>query len=153
MHMTIHNLTQLHKDLQYVFESFSLDCLYHLRSNRHRLIRRKYFDQNGNGCLMYLLSETLPESLRIRSKETLIRYFSDGDENASVYQPPKWIVRVWDERICSSVVNRYGESPTLNADEIFELLDEFIAEKETELESNLSPECKQPDETQNLLLV
>lgn len=145
--------TQLQKDLQYVFESFPLESLHHLRSNRHRLIRRKYFDQNGNGCLMYLLGEKLSDSQRIHSKESLIRYFADCDENASVYQPAKWIVRIWDERICSSVVKRYGQSPALNADEIFEILDEFIAEKEAELEFNLSSDCEQTVDTDHAILI
>lgn len=143
--------TQLQKDLQYVFESFSLDCLYHLRANRDRLRRGRYCDQNGKGCLMYLLSETLPDSQRIYSKETLVKFFAGGDEHASIYQPAKWIVRIWDEQICSSVEERYGQAPTLTHDEIFEALDEFISEKEAELKANVPSESEIVDETHELL--
>ena len=122
--------TQLHNDLRYVFHSFPLDCLYHLRSNHNRLIRRSYFDHEKNGCLMNLLSETLPASRRIHSRESLTRYFSDGDENAASYQPAKWIVRLWDERICSVVKIRYGNDPSLTVDVIIDVLEKVIAERE-----------------------
>lgn len=132
--------TQLQKDLVYVFYSFPLDCLYHLRDNRHRLIRSKYCDEQGNGCLMYLLSEPLPGEQRIRSKTTLINYFSDGDPDAVAYQPAKWLVRIWDERICSVVKRRYGEGQKLTADQIMEVLDEVIEERESHAASSVAEE-------------
>ena len=124
------NKAQLRQDLKAVYQCFPLSALLHLRDNRHRLIRNHYFDENGNGCLMYLLSETMPDSQRIHSKESLIQYFSDGDPDAESYQPAKWIVRLWDERVCSTVTSRYGNAPRLNSNDIFAVLEEEIESRQ-----------------------
>ena len=133
------NTAQLRQDLKAVYQCFPLSALLQLRENRHRLIRNHYFDENGNGCLMYLLSETMPESQRIHSKESLIQYFSDGDPDAESYQPAKWIVRLWDERVCSTVTSRYGNAPRLNSNDIFAVLEDEIDARQQVQRSHEEP--------------
>jgi hypothetical protein len=59
-------------DLNHVFNYFPTECLIHLKKNRHRLIRGCY-ERAGNGCMFYMLSEPLPASKRIESREALTR--------------------------------------------------------------------------------
>ena len=120
---------QLINDLRTVFYSFPLESLQHLRANRHRLVRRTYRTEDGRGCVMYLLSERLPQEQRIDSKGALMRYFSNGDPDAPEYQPAKWIVRLWDRDICSQVQERYGPKPELDVETLMRVLDEVIAER------------------------
>ncbi|MCA9051157.1 MAG: hypothetical protein KDA89_20615 [Planctomycetaceae bacterium] len=123
--------TRLQEDLRSVFHSFPLSCLYHLRANSHRLVRGTYRDAKGRGCIMYLLSETLPAVNRIDSKPALVSYFAEGKGDESPeYQPAKWIVRLWDNSICRSVLERYGPNPRLETEELLNVLDQVIAERE-----------------------
>lgn len=125
------NQTQCHDDLRYVFRSFPLTCLYHLWANSHRLIRGAYIDQHGNGCIMYLLSESLPVSRRIFSKQSLLAHFShDNNDEAPEYQPAKWIVRLWDASDSPQIQARYGPNAKLEAEEVLNVLVEMIEERE-----------------------
>jgi len=127
--------TQLQKDLRYVFNLFPLSCLHHLRASSNRLVRGVYRNDQGKGCIMYLLSETLPTSQRIDSKTSLVTYFDQGKgEESPEYQPAKWIVRLWDNRICSTVKGRYGQGPRLDIDEILDVLRQVIAEREASVQ-------------------
>jgi len=130
------------RDLQYVFAQFPLASLLHLRASRHRLVRSHYHTTSG-GCLMYLLSEPLPVSQRIDSKEALTRFFARRDKVANYilaedphYQPAKWLVRLWDGQICADVRARYGDCRYLSEELVMQVLDEAIAERRATVEQN-----------------
>jgi hypothetical protein len=118
-------------DLFYVFDWFDLSCLRFVRDNRHRLIRKHYRDDNGNGCLMGLLSRTLPAGYRIGTRADLTRFFtggtSDADRELPGYAPAKWIVRLID----GEKVERYGGLDHVGWDFILGCLDEAIAARES----------------------
>lgn len=130
--------SRLVDDLRYVFGSFPLHCLEHLRDNARRLVRNSYSTAEDRGCIFYLLSEKLPEVRRIDSKQTLIRYFG-GDAEADSYQPPKWIVRLWDEQICENVRQRYGSAPHLSRRLLLDVLNSVIDERQARYPRTLPP--------------
>lgn len=119
---------QVIDDLRYIFRQMPLACLKHLQQNRGRLIRGKYTTADGGGCIFSLLTEILPESQRINSRESLIRFFG-GNPQSEHYQPAKWIVRLWDYSICEGVRQRYGDCEHLSRRTLFQVLDEVIAER------------------------
>jgi len=124
---------QVQTDLRSIFSAFSLECLGHLRDNAHRLTRRAYRLQDGRGCVMYLLSEPLPEEMRIDSKIALMRFFGPayGSEESIAespdYQPARWIVRLWDEQDCQG---RYGNCRHLSRSALLAVLEEVMAERQ-----------------------
>lgn len=122
-------LRQITADLRAVFRRFPLSSLEHLRENRHRLVRGAYATAAGGGCIMSLLSERHAPENRIHSRESLTRYFG-GDPHAAEYQPAKWIVRLWDQQICSEAAARYGSDAFLSEDLLMAVLDESIAERQ-----------------------
>jgi hypothetical protein len=130
--------SRLVDDLRYVFDSFPLHCLEHLRDNARRLVRNSYSTAEDRGCIFYLLSERLPEAQRIHSKQTLIRYYG-GDAEADSYQPPKWIVRLWDEQICENVRHRYGSAPLLSRRLLLDVLNAVIDERQARYPRTLPP--------------
>ena len=117
---------QVISDLKYIFEAVPLECLLHLRSNKHRLVRGAFVTDDGRGCLMYLLTEALPPARRITSKKALTRFFG-GDPEAPHYQPARWIVRLWDGAVCEIVRSRYGEHRHLSTETVIAVLEEVIA--------------------------
>jgi len=96
-------MNQVIEDLLYVFGCFPLASLFHLRDNRHRLIRGMY-QEDGNGCLFYLLSEPLPPEERIDSRPALTRYFTGRSGYPACeepgYQPARRLVRLIDGESC-----------------------------------------------------
>jgi hypothetical protein len=126
---------QVKADLRSIFYSFPRSCLMHLRANRHRLVRGEYHTPAGKGCIMFLLSETLPVEQRIDSKSALLRYFRSHDgpdydpATDPAQQPAKWIIRLWDNQICQDVKKRYGLAPHLSEDTMMSVLDEVIEER------------------------
>ena len=127
---------QVAADLRYIFSRASLESLLHLRDNRHRLTRWNYSTHDGRGCIMYLLTERMPADQRITSKDSLMRFFCDGwrpgkdCSHDPEYQAAKWIVRLWDGHICEQLRHRYGAYTFLSEEDLFNLLDEVIAERQ-----------------------
>lgn len=143
------NRQQLIDDLRTVFHAVPGESLEHLRRNRHRLVRGTYRTDDGRGCIMYLLTETLPRRWRIDSKKALTRFFGQGDPDSPQYQPAKWIVRLWDRQICSEIHQRYGPDPDLDVETVMRVLDEVIAERiarDSSLEDT-SEEAPEPIDT------
>jgi hypothetical protein len=103
--------------------------LRHVRDNRHRLIRDSY-SRDGNGCLMHLLSETLPPEQRINSREDLTRFFTGGTgpgwRELPEYQPARWLVRLIDGQRCI----RYRGFTDLSWNDVIQCLEEVIAHRE-----------------------
>jgi hypothetical protein len=124
-----HRLQTVREDLRNVFAYFPLACLLHVRKNYPRLIRGRYLDQKGRGCLFALLSETLPQNQRITSRATLLHFFTGTSDasNASrpEYERPKWIVRLID----GQTVERYGGLNHLPWTFVLSCLDDVIAER------------------------
>lgn len=129
-------------DLRAVFsrEDIPTSALRHLIAQRHRLVRGVYESADGRGCFIRLLTETLPESMQVRSKADLVRVFGRAPgappetacEFSAEYQPVKWLVRLFDGQICSRVVRRYGRvSEPLSFDLIVEVAREVLAERES----------------------
>lgn len=124
---------QIHADLHDIFARFPLECLTHLRDNRHRLVRGVYQTSDGQGCLMFLLSELLPAEKRIDSKDSLKRFFGRPVEGKYLvdqdpyYQPARWIVRIWDGE---PHPERYGTADPLPEHTLMAVLNEAIAEQE-----------------------
>lgn len=91
---------QIIEDAFYCFSKFDLRCVQHLRSNVHRLIRHSYSDDQGNGCIFGLLTETLPAGQQIRDRSTLTTWFTGGCgpmyRELPEYQAARYLVRVWD---------------------------------------------------------
>lgn len=91
---------QIIEDALYCFSKFDLRCVQHLRSNTHRLIRHSYNDDQGNGCIFGLLTETLPVRQQIRDRSTLTSWFTGGSgpmyRELPEYQAARYLVRVWD---------------------------------------------------------
>lgn len=127
-------LERVRADLVHCWGYFPLDCLEHLRSNRHRLIRGSY-SRRGHGCMFYLLSERLPAELRIDSKQALTQFFTGQSGYPACelpeYQPARWLVRLIDRQICAHVQARYGDDPVLEWETVLAFLDEYIAERES----------------------
>jgi hypothetical protein len=124
--LALQSNAQLVADLHHVFRCFPLSALRHVRDNRHRLIRGVYTD-GRNGCLFFLLSETLVATQRIASKSSLMLYFAgrpSGADHDEVYQPAKWIVRWVD----GEKVTRY-DGAEFNWEIALRCLDEQIAER------------------------
>jgi hypothetical protein len=123
-------LQKVRDDLFLVFGYFPLECLRFVKENRHRLIRRKYRDNKGNGCLFGLLSDQLPAEMQIKSKQDLTRYFTGGSDEAHrqlpEYQAPKWLVRLVD----GQAVGRYDGLNEVSWDFVCECLDEAITARE-----------------------
>jgi hypothetical protein len=126
---------QIEADLRAIFDHFPTCCLEHLRDNSTRLVRGAYQMSNDRGCLMFLLSERLPERLRITDRERLKKFFA-GPLSASgevqvvddhpAYQGPKWIVRIWDGE---PHPERYGTSEPLSETTLIEVLTAVINER------------------------
>lgn len=116
-------------DLLHVFDYFPLDSLRFVRANSHRLIRKAYRDDKGNGCLFGLLSCQLPAEQRIESRRGLIRFFTGGssEEHAKLpeYAAPKWLVRLID----GESVARYGGLDHVSWGFVLGCLDEAIASR------------------------
>jgi hypothetical protein len=128
---------QVKSDLRFIFNTVPLNCLTHLRDNQNRLIRKKYSTADGGqGCIMFLLTETLPVEQRINSIQSLMQFFGCGGkttlelETEPNYQPPKWIIRLWDGQVCASLRNRYGDYNHLSQETLVSVLDEAIAERQ-----------------------
>lgn len=115
-------------DLRTVFGYFPLACLLHLRANRHRLIRGKYFE-DGRGCMFYLLSEVLPAEERIDRPAALTRHFTGRSGYPACeepqYQPARWLVRLIDGLACP----RYGMISHLSWNTVFRCLERAIAQR------------------------
>ncbi len=133
----MNGLVRLICDLTYVFFQVPLASLIHLRQNLHRLVRHTYRTQDGHGCLMNLLTETLPDGQRIASKRALTRYFGCKQRGPDYlaardpfYQPAKWLVRLWDGQICDGVRRRYGNNRELSVELVMRVLDNVIAERQ-----------------------
>jgi hypothetical protein len=122
-------LEKIRNDLRFVLGWFPLECLEHVRANRHRLIRKQYTDGEG-GCLFYLLSERFPTPLRIDSKAALTRFFTGRSGYPACetpeYQPARWLVRIID----GEAVERYGGASYLDWDVVIEVIDAVIAERQ-----------------------
>ncbi len=115
-------------DLNHVFKFFPTECLLHLKNNRHRLIRGCY-KWGENGCMFFLLSEPLPASKRIESREALTRYFTDGRGATSQEcdaRPAEALVDAVDGRTDEIPRNRYGDLEELDWDVVFEVLGEEL---------------------------
>jgi hypothetical protein len=117
-------------DLLFVFNRFDLTCLRFVRDNRRLLIRKQYYGPHGKGCLLGLLSSTLPADQRIGSREDLTRFFTGGtsDEHRELpdYQPARWVVRLID----GEKVARYGGLDHVDWDFVLSCLDQAIAARE-----------------------
>jgi len=124
---------QVRDDLWFVFDFFPTECLHHLLENRHRLIRKQYYDGRGNGCLFYLLSETLPADKRIVSRETLTRFFTGASGfpacESPVYQPARWLVRLIDEQICERVRERYPDVEHLPWSFVMDSVEQYLRQR------------------------
>ncbi len=130
-------MAQVRDDLWFVLDFFPTEALQHLLKNRHRLIRKQYFDGQGNGCLFFLLSESLPPEKRIVSRETLTRFFTGASGypacEMDVYQPARWLVRLVDEQICDRVRERYPGVEHLPWSLVLEWVEEYLAERQVEV--------------------
>ncbi len=117
------------QDLKTVFDAFPLTAVQHLRANMHRLIRGKYVDDSGNGCIMYLLSEVLPHDRRIRRRSDLIRHFTGGvsleNRALSEYIAPYHVVQVWD----LGPSFRYGGIADLGMDDLRQVIDDYLRDR------------------------
>ena len=93
-------LDQVRADIHEIAPHFPTHCLEHAIRNSHRLIRGRYSDDKGNGCPLFLLSETQPPSRRIFSRETLTKFFTGGEDDLHrqlpQYLAPKYLVRLVD---------------------------------------------------------
>lgn len=90
-------LMQVRRDLISSFQHFPLASLLHLKANFGRLIRGRYKDHKGGGCIFHLLSEAQPK--RLESRMDLIHYFTGktaNDCDDAVYLAPKHVVKIWD---------------------------------------------------------
>ena len=129
-------------DLRFVFSKFPTECLLHLSENFHRLVSGVYRDEQGRGCLFFLLSELL--AAPIDSREALTRYFTGGSgdpyKDFPVYQPAKWLVRIID----GEPVKRYGDQDHLPWSVVREILDEAIAARTLSRQSE-SPQAAECD--------
>lgn len=127
-------MDQVRDDLWFVFDYFPTRCLRHVLENRHRLIRKQYFDGRGNGCLFYLLSEQLAADQRIVSRETLTRFFTGNSGypacEAAVYQPARWLVRLVDEQVCERVKSRYPGVDGVTWDYVIECIEQYLRDRD-----------------------
>jgi hypothetical protein len=133
-------------DLRYILTRVPLQCRLHLQKNFHRLRRGAYKSPDGGGCLMYLLTETLPPENRITSKESLIRFWTGNRGLQSCcsarYQPAKWLVRAFDLNPC----RRYA-GHTLSMETLRNILHEvLIASLRSEAPLAPAPLVEFPDE-------
>lgn len=129
----ITGLDQARRDLKYCFDFFPTDCLLNLQNNLHRLCRRSYYRADGYGCIFYFLAERMPVPKQIVSKESLTRFFTGGEGfpycEEAVYQPARWLVRLFDEQLCVGVKERYPGMKTLSRDVIACTLLEYLEER------------------------
>ena len=95
-----HVHSQIIEDALYCFSKFDPSCVKHLRENVHRLVCHTYADDEGNGCIFGLLTETLPLHMRIRDRGSLTTWFTGGCgpmyRELPEYQPARYLVRIWD---------------------------------------------------------
>lgn len=123
-------MQQVRDDLRHVFGYFTMECLLNLRLHPDRLIRRRFSDGEGGGCIMYLLSENLPADLRIVDPPSLTRYFTGACGFPACeepqYQPARHLVRLWDGQQSP----RYPGVTRLSREEVIAVLDQVIEERE-----------------------
>ena len=136
-------------DLVYIYHQVPLFALLHLRDNAHRLVRDVYQTPDGRGCLMFLLTESLPADRRIDSKQALTRYFGRKGSGPDYvladdpfYQPAKWIVRLWDGQVCEGVRARYRDCTDVSDELVLEVLDQVIAERQAAGEALATPKSR-----------
>lgn len=122
------SVSKILEDLRSIFNSFPVECLLHLRSNTHRLVRFAYTTEDGRGCIVNLLTELAPCG-QIDSRAKLIDFFGGGDPDSEAYQPAFAIVRLWDQQVCSKITARYGANPRLDVETLIDVLDTVIAER------------------------
>lgn len=120
------------EDLRHCCGFFPLACLVHVVQNAHRLMRGQYTNGDGGGCLFYLLSERLPKSRRIDSRESLTRHFTGGSgegfRELPQYQPAKYLVRLIDGD--RSAAERYPGLKELPFDFLIACLNDIITERQ-----------------------
>jgi hypothetical protein len=122
-------LELVRRDLRFALGYFPLECLQHVRDQRHRLIRGAY-RRGIDGCLFNLLSERLPVDKYIDSRNSLTRFFTGGTgcpyREMKEYQPARWLVRLID----GETVARYGNLNHVDWDFIVKCIEEVICERE-----------------------
>jgi len=120
------------EDLRHCCSYFPLECVMHVVQNAHRLMRGKYTDGSGRGCLFYLLSELLPADRRIDSRERLTRHFTGGSgegfRELPQYQPAKYLVRLVDGD--KSAAERYPGLKVMPFEFLISCLKEIIAARQ-----------------------
>lgn len=126
---TMDPLQPVRDDLRYVFGFFTIDCLLNLRLHPDRLIRRRFSDGSGGGCIMHLLSEPLPAEQRIVDPPSLTRYFTGASGYPACeepqYQPARHLVRLWDGMPSS----RYPGVHRLSRELVISVLDQVLEER------------------------
>lgn len=125
------SLQRVRQDVREVLDHFPLSAIEHLLANRHRLVRRVYRHRE-KGCFFNLLSETLPLDRYIRSKPSLMRFFTGSIDLATnhhpVYQAPRWLVRLIDGHSCP----RYGGMNYIDYDKLLEFVEEVAVERRSQ---------------------